>query len=99
MSFLLFLCITEAVVHLISGDHCYRWHYKLTLFICVMSHIKHPTEQTTIPMRQYRLENQDQWPCQVTPPSLPPHSSWLLKEQDKEGDAEKQRVFGWQQLK
>lgn len=44
-------------------------------------------EQTTISMRQYHLENQDQWPWnRVTPASLLPHPSSLLQGRDKEGD-------------
>lgn len=29
----LLLCITKAAVQLISGNDCYRWHYKLRLFV------------------------------------------------------------------
>lgn len=67
-------CITKAAVQLISGNDCYRWHYKPTAFICVMTHIKHPTEQATILKRQYH-RGAARSVLKATPSSLFPHSS------------------------
>ncbi len=63
-----------------------------------MAHIKHPAEQTTILMKQYHLG------IKISGPGTklhhhPTSSSSLLKTRDKGRGAEKQRVFGWPQLR